>query len=128
MNGNTDNFDTHIRARHAAALAQLSPQVQAQLAQRRHAALRGTGIAKPSHRLRFAAAAFASVCALTVGVQFFPHSQSTVSPATTASVAANPHATTTPTASTARGNAALEEDPDFYAWLGTSETRQLAME
>ena len=125
MNGNTDNFDTHIRARHAAALAQLSPQVQAQLAQRRNAALRGTGIAKPSHRLRLAAAAFASVCALTVGVQFFPHSQPTLSPAATASVAISKQAITS---ATARGNAALEEDPDFYAWLGTSETRQLAME
>ena len=125
MNRNTDNFDTHIRARHAAALAQLSPQVQAQLAQRRNAALRGTGIAKPSRRLRLAAAAFASVCALTLGMQFFPHSQPTLSPAATASVAISKQAITS---ATARGNAALEEDPDFYAWLGTSETRQLAME
>ncbi|HQX92481.1 MAG TPA: hypothetical protein PL007_00520 [Thermomonas sp.] len=126
MNGNTDNFDTHLRARHAAALAQLSPQVQAQLAQRRNAALRGNGIAKSGHRLRLAAAAFASVCALTVGVQFFPQSQPTLSPATTAAVAITKQATTA--SATARGNAALEEDPDFYAWLGASETRQLAME
>lgn len=126
MNGNTDNFDTRLRARHAAALAQLSPQVQAQLAQRRNAALRGSSIAKPGHRLRLAAAAFASVCALTVGVQFFPQSQPTLSPAATAAVAITKQATTT--SATARGNAALEEDPDFYAWLGASETRQLAME
>jgi len=126
MNGNTDNFDTHLRARHAAALAQLSPQVQAQLAQRRNAALRGNGIAKSGHRLRLAAAALASVCALTVGVQFFPQSQPTLSPATTAAVAITKQATTA--SATARGNAALEEDPDFYAWLGASETRQLAME
>ena len=125
MNRNTDNFDTHLRARHAAALAQLSPQVQAQLAQRRNAALRGNGIAKSGHRLRLAAAAFASVCALTLGMQFFPHSQPTLSPAATASVAISKQAITS---ATARGNAALEEDPDFYAWLGTSETRQLAME
>ena len=125
MNGNTDNFDIHLRIHHAAALAQLSPQVQAQLAQRRNAALRGSGIAKSGHRLRLAAAAFASVCALTLGMQFFPHSQPTLSPAATASVAISKQAITS---ATARGNAALEEDPDFYAWLGTSETRQLAME
>jgi len=126
MNGNTDNFDIHLRIHHAAALAQLSPQVQAQLAQRRNAALRGSGIAKSGHRLRLAAAAFASVCALAVGVQFFPQSQPALSPAVTASVAITRQATTA--SATARGNAALEEDPDFYAWLGTSETRQLAME
>jgi hypothetical protein len=63
---------------------------------------------------------------LTVGVQFFPQSQPTLSPATTAAVAITKQATTA--SATARGNAALEEDPDFYAWLGASETRQLAME
>lgn len=126
MNGNTDNFDTHLRARHATALTRLSPQVQAQLAQRRNAALRGSGIAKSGHRLRLAAAAFASVCALAVGVQFFPQSQPALSPAATASMAITKQATTTSAA--ARGNAALEEDPAFYAWLGASETRQLAME
>ena len=70
MNGNTDHFDSTLRAHHAAALTQVSPQVQAQLAQRRNAALRGTP-ARPRHGLRYAAASFAAVGALAIGLRLY---------------------------------------------------------
>lgn len=118
--GGTERFDAAIRARHAAALAHLSPRVKAQLAQRRNAALRGE--ARPTaghpHRLRFAAAGFAAVCALALGLRFYPPS--------TDGAPATPQATAS--VQYASGNAALEEDPDFYAWLGSSDAPLLAME
>ena len=65
-------FDAALRDRHAAALAQLSPQVRAQLAQRRGAALRGQPPGPRQHRLRFAVAGFAALCALALGVRLYP--------------------------------------------------------
>ena len=60
-------FDAALRARHAVALEQLSPRVRAQLAQRRHAALRGQ--AQPRARrngLRYAIAGFAAIGVLAL--------------------------------------------------------------
>ena len=54
----TSRFDEALRSHHRASLAQVSPNVRAQLVQRRHAALRGTS-PHHSHRLGFAAAGFA---------------------------------------------------------------------
>ena len=147
MNGNTDNFDIHLRARHAAALAQLSPQVQAQLAQRRNAALRGSG-ARPRHGLRYAAASFAAVGALAIGLRLYAPPTPPLATATSTAVVTQNHApipaisgtgtgtttaavtaATTSTPSPSSGsNPLLEEDPSFYAWLSTSDVPQLAME
>ncbi|MDE2408409.1 MAG: hypothetical protein KGL91_11175 [Xanthomonadaceae bacterium] len=132
MNGNPDNFDARLRSHHAAALAQLSPQVQAQLAQRRHAALRGQS-ARHRHGLRYAAASFATLCALAIGLRLYsPSTAPTAMPATghaalvvTAPAAATVRSTPAPTTNS---NPILEEDPSFYAWLGTPDVRQLAME
>lgn len=111
-------FDAALRARHAAALAQLSPQVRAQLAQRRGAALRGQQPAPRQQRLRFAMAGFAVLCALALGVRLYP--QGTPSPP-----AAAPSAQL---ASSTGGSLPLDEDPDFYAWLGSADAPRLAME
>lgn len=115
----TDRFDAAIRAHHADALARLSPRVQAQLAQRRNAALRGEAraTARP-HRLRLALAGVAALCALALGLRL-----QTQPPAGTPSTA--PAAAPVQYAS---GSTALEEDPDFYAWLGSSDAPMLAME
>lgn len=113
-----DALDAAIRARHADALAHLSPRVQAQLAQRRNAALRGERPATHApRRLRLATAGFAAVCALALGLRFHPQSPEAV-PAVAATSAA-PYAS---------GSTPLEEDPDFYAWLGSSDAPLLAME
>ncbi|WP_374249264.1 hypothetical protein [Thermomonas sp.] len=132
MNGNPDNFDTRIRSHHAAALAHVSPQVQAQLVQRRNAALRGQP-QRRSHGLRYAAASFATLGALAIGLRLYsPSTTPTAVPATghaalaaTAPAAAAARSVPAPATSS---NPMLEEDPSFYAWLGTSDVRQLAME
>lgn len=110
-------FDAALRARHATALAQLSPRVRAQLAQRRGAALRGQRPAPRPHRLRFAMAGFAALCALALGVRLYPQG---------ASPAAAP--ASTQLASSTGGSLPLDEDPDFYAWLGSADAPRLAME
>ncbi|MFZ5605695.1 MAG: hypothetical protein ACOY4A_00455 [Pseudomonadota bacterium] len=117
-------FDASVRARHAEALQRLSPRVQAQLAQRRNAALRGQPApARRSHRLHFAAAGLATLCALALGLQFRPvpsEAPGARLPAA-ALTAATPKAARAPTT-------LLDEDPEFYAWLGSSDARRVAME
>lgn len=119
----TSGFDTRLQGCHQAALQQISPQVRAQLAQRRNAALRGVSSnAQRSHsRFRFAAAGVAALCALAIGLRFYPSDAPLPSPPIAASTA-------TVSGTNASGNTLLEEDPDFYAWLGTSGAQQLALE
>lgn len=112
-------FDAGLRARHAAALHSLSPRVQAQLAQRRNAALRGEG-RRQGHGLRYAAAGFAALGALAIGLQFGTMPGSPGTGTTTRHVA---------TAATPAANATmLDEDPEFYAWLASSDAQLVAME
>ena len=113
-------FDLALQGHHAAALAQLSPQVRAQLAQRRLAATRGEG-ARRGHGVRYAAAAFATLCALAIGLQLRPATlpgQITSADAAVAIVAAAGRTDST----------MLDEDPEFYAWLASSDAQQIAME
>ena len=114
-------LDAIVRARHADAVSQLSPSLQAQLAQRRGLALRGSA-PRRTHGLRNAALAFAALGALALGLrlQFTP----APSPALAAPTAVA--AVTTPAAPVA--NVTLDQDPDFYIWLGGSEPERLAME
>jgi len=116
-----DAFDAAMRAQHAAALAHLSPRVRAQLAQRRNAALRGEARTRSAHPLRFAVAGVAAVCALAVGLRLSLPTSPT--PASTASMPALAQATPPP-----GGSMPLDEDPDFYAWLGSADAPRLAME
>lgn len=114
-------FDAALRARHAEALEQLSPRVRAQLAQRRHAALRGQ--AQPRARrngLRYAIAGFAAIGVLGLGLQLQP---ARIAPPTTPSTSV----ATVATAET-RGDTLLDQDPEFYAWLASPDAQQLAME
>lgn len=123
MQGGADaRFDAAVRARHATALAHLSPQVRAQLAQRRGAALRGQPPGPRQHRLRFAVAGFAALCALALGLRLYPQSQSPQAVPATAAVPV------TAAASNTGGSLPLDEDPDFYAWLGSADAPRLAME
>ena len=115
----TNRFDEALRGHHRVALEQLSPKVSAQLAQRRHAALRGISPHR-NHRLGFAAAGFAALCGLAIGVQF--RNPPTPSPAVNTIVAGT-------NASPSRAdNIILDQDPDFYAWLASSDAMQVAME
>ena len=115
-----DRFDALVRQRHAESLSMLSPQVRTQLVQRRNAAARGQAVHR-GHGLRIGAAAFATLCALAIGLQLRPTAlPSEVAPGEVmvASVAANGRAIST----------MLDEDPEFYAWLASSDALQVAME
>ena len=112
-------FDAALRARHAGALAQVSPQVRAQLAQRRVAALRGQPASPRQHYLRLAVASCAALSALALGVRLYPQDASSgpaKAPATAQLAVTN------------SGSLPLDEDPDFYAWLGSADAPRLAME
>ena len=119
MNGQHDNpFDAAMRAHHNASLQQLSPRTRAQLAQRRNAALRGERVAPARGGMRYAAAGFAAVCALAIGLQFG------IAPAPTSPAAASIASTSATTSATTM----LDEDPEFYAWLASADAQQIAME
>ena len=121
MNANdTMLLDATLRARHAASLEHLSPRVQAQLAQRRNAALRGESARR--HGYRYAAAGLAAVFALMIGLRFGPTPPN-------AALEARPAVAAGTTAAEPSANVTmLDEDPEFYAWLGADDSQQVAME
>ncbi len=114
----TARLEQALRDHHATAVARLSPQVRAQLAQRRNAALRGAGAARPGWNLRPLAAGVAMAGVLALGLQLLP----------TRDGAAPAEATIAGTAAPAVPNTILDEDPEFYAWLASADVQQLAME
>ena len=111
-------FDQALRDHHSVAVERISPRVRAQLAQRRHAALRGTATARPALGLRHLAAGVAMAAVLALGLQLLPTPKQST-PADGAVARA-----TTPTVP----NSILDEDPEFYAWLASADVQQLAME
>ena len=115
---NDTGFDNELRRHHSAAVDRLSPRVRAQLAQRRNTALRGERVA-PAYRMRYAAAGFAAICALAIGLQFGLMPSPNI-PATTAGIAS--------VATGATDTTMLDEDPEFYAWLASADAQQIAME
>lgn len=123
-------LDAVLRARHADAVASLSPQVQAQLTQRRNAALRGQ-TRHPRHGLRYAMAGFATLSALAIGLQFIgpinppihrPVSPAQSIPASTPIIAAAAQAPNT------RSATLLDEDPEFYSWLASNDAALVTQE
>ncbi|MEO6155803.1 MAG: hypothetical protein ABIP16_08775 [Thermomonas sp.] len=112
-------FDDTLRGHHDASLHALSPRVRAQLAQRRHAVMRGA-TATRYHRFGYAAA-LAALCALAIGLQF----RNPPSPAWAAPAAV---ATTTRLVPARADSTMLDQDPDFYAWLASADAMQVAME
>lgn len=112
-------FDDRARAVHAQALHALSPRVQAQLAQRRHAALASGTSARASHARWGWIGAAATACVLVVALQVGPSLRApTEAPRTIAAVQEAP----------ADPGSLLAEDPDFYLWLASGESQAYAME
>lgn len=115
-----DRFDAALRAHHATSLGALSPRTQAQLAQRRNAARRGETATRHGRGFRYTAAAFAGLCALAIGMHFqglpTPMPGKAAAPARIASAPAG------------NGGTMLDEDPEFYAWLASSDATLVAME
>ena len=118
MNKSPDHtgFDAALRQHHATAVDRLSPRTRAQLVQRRNAALRGERVA-PAHRMRYAAAGFAALCALAIGLQFG-----------TMPAPGEPVPGIAPTMASSTDATMLDEDPEFYAWLASADAQLVAME
>jgi hypothetical protein len=117
---NNEAFDRDMRQLHATAVANISPQSLTRLRAARHGA---QAAPQRGHAWRWiAASAFSAVLAVAIGVQFLPQSA--------------PVSTMQPTVATAGTTgddysdsvAMLEENPDLYLWLASSEAEPLAME
>ena len=128
MNINDRDFDATLRGHHAQALASMSASTQAQLQLRRRAA---TEQVRHSSMRAFAwpLAAACAAGVLVIGLQW---RQPDTSIRTAASpVAASPgtvDATTKPDNDEFDAYTALDETPDLYLWLASSDAATLAME
>lgn len=110
-----NEFDAHARGLHAAALTRLSPQTLLRLRAAREQAGRASQ-RRPWPWL--AATAFSMLLAVMIGVQWLPGPQ-----APTLAADAGNVANAGDTAATL-----LEENPDLYLWLASSEAQPMAME
>lgn len=109
-------FDAELRALHRTSLRQLSPATLAKLR-----AARASAQAAPAPRRWpwVTATAFSGLLALGLGLQFM-----------TAPQGPGPQAAAASAGSGATENAGelLDENPDLYLWLASSEAQPLAME
>jgi len=114
-------FDEALRQRHGDAVSHISARTQAQLQQRRRAALSASAPGMPRTAMRrFAwpvATSFAAILALTVGMQLRQDS-----------VAPTPAATVADDDDLGASFAALDENPDLYLWLASSDAVAFASE
>lgn len=116
---NNEAFDRDMRQLHATSMAHISPQTLARLRIARHGAQTA-----PQRGLAWrwiTASAFSAVLAVAIGVQFLPRSApvSTVQPMVAATGTSNDYNDAVAT---------LDENPDLYLWLASSEAEPLAME
>ena len=107
-------FDARLRAAHAASLERLSATTQAQLAQRQRRAL----TAQRAHStpvLRWSMATLA-VAIVAVGVFHAGRGPAPAPPGVASTTAAAPATET------------IDDNPDFYLWLASSDATSLASE
>jgi len=112
-------FDEAMRRVHADAVDHVSAATMAQLHRRRHAALSRAPARAPG-RWPLAAAGFASVLVVAVGLGFALRPGA---PAPVPAMAAGADAGEFEEVVTA-----LDENPDFYVWLASGDADLLAME
>lgn len=116
----SEAFDRDMRQLHATAVTQLSPQTLARLRSARQQA--HTATPRRGHVWRWATAtAFTAVLAVTLGLQLLPKPASLPAAQPVVAVVGNDdvYADTV---------SALDENPDLYMWLASSEAEPLAME
>ncbi len=121
INDEQEAFDRSLRQLHAAAVTQISPQTLARLRSARHG-LQDAAAPRRGYAWRWlAASAFSAVLAVAIGLQFMP--QPDPVPAAQPLIAA-----IDANDGYASGTTALDENPDLYLWLASSEAEPLAME
>jgi hypothetical protein len=117
-------LDRIARTLHADAVAHVAPRTLAQLrARRSQSAPRPGPLARPRMLGWGLAGAFAALFAVAVGLRMELPASSTADSAPVADAGA-------PIAGddALEAYAALDEDPDFYLWLATTDVQPLAME
>lgn len=117
--GASESFDRHLRQLHATALTQLSPQTLARL---RGARQQAQTAPQRGRAWRWATAtAFSAVLAVAVGLQLLPKPTSIPAAQPVVATISNDDAY-------ADSVSALDESPDLYMWLASSEAEPLTME
>jgi hypothetical protein len=117
---NHDNFDRQAKQLHAAAVTHLSAQTLARLRAARHAAQADAAPVRRGHWRWLAATALSAVFAVALVTQFGPLTQAP--DAQPADVVADSFSDYDPALTV------LDENPDLYLWLASSEAQPLAME
>ena len=120
IGNDTRQFDRHLHDLHATALDHVSPATLARLRAARH------GLEQQPRRGRgwrwAATTAFSAVLAVALGVPFLPGTAPTaITPAPLAGAAVTEGEYVDSLSS-------LDENPDLYLWLASSEAEPLAME
>ena len=114
-----ESFDHRMRQLHATAVTQLSPQTLARLRDARQQAQ--ISAPRRGNAWRWATAtAFSTVLAVTIGLQLLPKPGSTPAQPVVATLGSDD--------AYADSVSALDENPDLYVWLASSEAEPLAME
>lgn len=118
-------FDRHMRQLHATALDQVSPQVRSRLRSARHGASTGPADSRRWRGWPWLAASLGSaVLAIAIGVQWLPVSDR--APEEGAMLAAV--SLSAEQDAYADSLAALDESPEFFLWLASTEVQPFAME
>lgn len=137
MNTNSDHdsvhdsdreFDARMQQQHAQSLAQVSARTQAQLHARRHATAASTQ-RSPMRAFAWPLAAACAAGVLAIGLQWRqPDTTLAVTPPIAA--VSDDELTSTELVGTelASTYAALDETPDLYLWLASSDAAAFAME
>ena len=115
-----DAFDRDMQQLHATAVDNISSQTLARLRAARHGLGKETALRR-GHAWRWVAAStFSAALAVAIGLQFLPTSQPVVTaPPAIAAAAVDEYS---------EAMTVLDENPDLYVWLASSEAEPLAME
>jgi len=119
------DFDRQMRQLHAAAVEQVSPPVRSRLRSARHGITAGQADGrKPMGWSWLAASLGSAVLAIAIGVQWLPGSnRASEDGAMLAAVSLSAEQD-----AYAASLAALEESPEFFLWLASTEAQPFAME
>ncbi len=114
-----DNFDRQMRQLHADAVAHVSPRTLARLRAARHEATRNPPARSGFRWHLLVATVLPAVLAVAIGLQFAQLTQTQAPAPTTDSFALDAYADPATD---------LDENPDLFLWLASSEALPLAME